>query len=189
MLIRSIGFLCRSSFEIKARRNLKMAEVNLDPFNLKMDYKIWFEKLTDGRSQSLIGEKKIELLTAIHKLGSIKSAAEQCDLDFKVAWDMINSANERFEPHDLVVSTRGRGGGSYLSPLGLEILQKYDGMNSIIKSILPKILNGYIAKVVDKKQITEDKFSLNLELNIDKNGGDANFDKPKSVFVIPIDED
>lgn len=174
----------RSDYEV-----LKMADVNLDPFNLEVDYKIWFEKVTDNGSQSLIGAKKIDLLIAIHETGSIKAAADKCNLDFKVAWEMMTSANKRFEPHDLVVSTRGRGGGSYLSPLGLEILQKYERMNSIIKSILPKILNGYIAKVVDKKQITEDKFSLNLELNINKNGGEANFDEPKSVFVIPMDED
>ena len=105
-----------------------MASVNLDPFNLEMDYKIWFEKVTNDGSQSLIGEKKIELLIAIHKLGSIKAAADVCNIDFKVGWDMIHSANERFAPHDLVVSTRGRGGGSYLSPLGLEILQKYERM-------------------------------------------------------------
>ncbi|MCE7735460.1 MAG: hypothetical protein GPJ54_11320 [Candidatus Heimdallarchaeota archaeon] len=170
-----------------------MADVNLDPFNLEMDYKIWFEKVTNDGSQSLIGEKKIELLIAIHKLGSIKAAAELCKIDFKVAWDMINSANERFAPHDLVVSTRGRGGGSYLSPLGLEILQKYERMNSIIKSILPKILDGYIADVVDVKQINDDKVSMNLNLNINKKTEESNIYKTlknsDSVFVIPIDKD
>lgn len=172
--------------------NSKMAEVNLDPFNLKMDYKIWFQKFTDGESKSLIGEKKIELLNAIHKLGSIKSAAEKCELDFKVAWDMINSANERFAPRDLVVSTRGRGGGSYLSPLGLEILQKYERMNSIIKSILPKILDGYIADVVDVKQNNSNNASVNLQLRLDKKAEESNiaeiFENSVTIFVIPLDK-
>lgn len=167
-----------------------MVEVNLDPFNLEVDYKIWFEKITDGGSQSLIGEKKIELLIAIHKLGSIKAAADQCNLDFKVAWDMINSANERFEPHDLVVSTRGRGGGSYLSPLGLEILQKYERMNTIIKSILPKIFDGYIANVVEVKENKEETLSMNLELNLNNKTEKPNpinmLRNNDAVFVIPM---
>ena len=170
-----------------------MADVNLHPFNLEMDYKIWFEKVTNERTEPLIGEKKIELLIAIHKLGSIKAAAEQCNIDFKVAWDMINSSNERFAPHDLVVSTRGRGGGSYLSPLGLEILQKYERMNSIIKSILPMILDGYIADIVDVTQTNQEKVSLNLQLNLNKKTEAANIDKilknSKTVFVIPINKD
>ncbi|OLS16855.1 MAG: hypothetical protein HeimC2_46030 [Candidatus Heimdallarchaeota archaeon LC_2] len=170
-----------------------MADVNLDPFNLEMDYKIWFEKVTNDGSQSLIGEKKIELLIAIHKLGSIKAAADVCNFDFKVAWDMINSANERFAPHDLVVSTRGRGGGSYLTPLGLEILQQYERMNSIIKSILPKILNGYMASVVDVAQETNDDISMKLQLHLNNNNNN-NLDASTSkiwknnakVFIIPI---
>ena len=170
-----------------------MEEVRLDPFNLELDYKIWFEKVTNGESQSLIGEKKIELLSAIQKHGSIKAAADQCNIDFKVAWDMIDSANERFEPYDLVVSTRGRGGGSYLSPLGLEILQKYEQMNSIIKTILPKISAGYIANVVDIKQITKDSLSVNLQVSSNVEGEGPNIGKiwknSETVFIIPMGKD
>lgn len=169
-----------------------MADVNLDPFNLEIDYKIWFEKVTNDGSHSLIGEKKIGLLIAIHKLGSIKAAADLCNIDFKVAWDMIHSANERFAPHDLVVSTRGRGGGSYLSPLGLEILQKYERMNSIIKSILPKILDGYIADIVEFEQIKGDNVSVNLQLNLNRKAEADNVNKilknSNTVFVIPIEK-
>ena len=171
---------------------VELADVNLDPFNLEVDYKIWFEKVADGGSQSLIGEKKIELLMAIHKFGSIKTAAEKCKLDFKVAWDMINSANERFKPHDLVISTRGRGGGSYLSPLGLEILQQYEKMNSIIKSILPKILGGHVAKIIKTSTVSKNILSMNLQIDPTKTGTD-NLDEImnnyKKVFVIPIDDD
>jgi len=170
-----------------------MADVKLDPFNLELDYKIWFEKVTNGESRSLIGEKKIELLNAIHNHGSIKAAADQCKIDFKVAWDMIDSANERFEPYDLVVSTRGRGGGIYLSPLGLEILQKYERMNSIIKTILPRISAGYMANIIDIKQITKDNLSVNLQISSTTKPEESNISEilknSNTVFIIPMDKD
>ena len=169
-----------------------LADVNLDPFNLEVDYKIWFDKVVESGSQSLIGEKKIQLLIAIHQSGSIKAAAEQCDLDFKVAWDMIHSANERFAPHDLVVSTRGRGGGSYLSPLGLDILQQYERLNTIIKSILPKILDGCFADVENIKEKSPNDLNLQLHVKEADNTSigkfETNMKNINRVFVIPIDK-
>ncbi|MHA2249386.1 MAG: winged helix-turn-helix domain-containing protein [Candidatus Kariarchaeaceae archaeon] len=150
-----------------------------DLFNILVDYKIWFDKITDEGSESIIGEKKIELLQAIQEKGSIKAASEKIHLDFKTAWEMVHAINDRFEPHAIVVSTRGGGGGTYLTPLGIEIVQKYTSINFILRKILPNIGKGVEGKITSQEKNTLQILLENSKENHELSGSEA-------VFVIPL---
>ena len=148
-----------------------------DIFDILVDYKIWFDKETPEGSESVIGEKKIDLLKAIDKTGSIKAASETINLDFKTAWDMVNSINERFKPHPLVVSIRGGGGGTHLTPKGVEILQKYSKINAVLKVVLSN-LDKTIYGVTDEL----DGSNLQVKLDSDSYG----LKEGSNVCIIPI---
>ena len=116
--------------------------ININDLELKC--KIWFED--PSGDQSLLGENKFELLSAIHELGSIKGAAEKCGIEYKTAWDMIHTINARFEPNQVIVSERGQNGGSSLTTLGIELMGKY---NRIIKT-----MNEVLALLNEGKEIS-----------------------------------
>ncbi len=159
-----------------------------DNFDLLVDYKIWFEKKSEEGRQPLIGEKKIQLLEAIEDTGSIKAAAEAINLDFKTAWDMVHTINEKFG-RPLVVSTRGSGGGTYLTPLGMETVQKYKAINSILGRIIENIRNGVEGTINDLiNEETSDEDGSIIQIGLKKNNGvnDALLKTGNRVYIIPI---
>lgn len=137
-----------------------------------IDFKIWFEKANDDLS--ILGEKKIELLEAVGKKGSIKAAAEACGIDYKLAWEMIDNANKRVAPKTLVDSKKGGGGGTTLTHTGLRLIERYKNVKQLIEKVLPHIIDGY--------ELDIDKINLD-EKQVKKLNG------RKKVFVIPLDED
>lgn len=106
------------------------------PDDVCLDFKIWFENAKEALS--LLGEKKIELLEAVESEGSIKAAAEKCGIDYKLAWEMIDNASQKFD-RPLVISTRGGGGGTKLTPLGTELIQTYRNTKQLVTKILSNI--------------------------------------------------
>jgi molybdate transport system regulatory protein len=76
-----------------------------------------------------IGPGKAELLESIASTGSISSAAKQMGMGYRQAWAMIDSMNEQFVA-PVVERTKGGadGGGTRLTELGVEVLERYRAM-------------------------------------------------------------
>ena len=82
--------------------------------------------LIDTSMGNFLGEKRICLLEAIDKFGSISQAAKAVPMSYKSAWDAIDEMNN--VSHDPLVlrSTGGRhGGGTALTPFGRRLIAFY----------------------------------------------------------------
>jgi molybdate transport system regulatory protein len=76
-----------------------------------------------------IGPGKAELLEGIANTGSISNAAKQMGMGYRQAWALIDSMNEQFIG-PVVDRTKGGadGGGTKLTELGVEVLERYRAM-------------------------------------------------------------
>ncbi|MGW8168668.1 MAG: TOBE domain-containing protein [Sulfurovaceae bacterium] len=88
--------------------------------------KIWISPSKD----MMLGKGRVELLEHIHTTGSISQAAKIMKMSYKAAWDSIKALNT----HELIVEkqTGGKhGGGSKLTPKGLEYIEVYKELETI----------------------------------------------------------
>ncbi|NNU81825.1 LysR family transcriptional regulator [Halovulum dunhuangense] len=75
----------------------------------------------------MIGAGKIELLRTLKRAGSISAAAREMGMGYRRAWFLLDTIQRCFrEP--LFETTRGGAdpGGSILTPLGEELIARYD---------------------------------------------------------------
>ncbi|MGA7181346.1 MAG: winged helix-turn-helix domain-containing protein [Thiobacillaceae bacterium] len=79
----------------------------------------------DGKN--FMGLGRAELLRRIAETGSIARAAKAMRMSYKAAWDAVDAMNTTYG-HALVESATGgsRGGGSLVTPEGLELLRQYE---------------------------------------------------------------
>lgn len=71
-------------------------------------------------------EKRIQLLAAIERVGSISKAAKEVPMSYKAAWDAISSINNLCPSPVVVKETGGKGGGgAKLTPYGKNLLSSY----------------------------------------------------------------
>jgi molybdate transport system regulatory protein len=72
------------------------------------------------------GPGKAELLEAIRDSGSIAAAGRRMGLSSQRAWDLVAAMNAHFrEPVVAAAKGGARGGGTALTPFGVEILAAY----------------------------------------------------------------
>jgi molybdate transport system regulatory protein len=79
-----------------------------------------------------LGPGKIELLEAIHRVGSITEAAQRMGMSYMRAWTLIRTMNRCFK-RPLVAAMRGGsqgGGGAELTATGRQALALYQKMNT-----------------------------------------------------------
>src|SRR5262245_8638915 len=78
------------------------------------------------RKGSAFGPGKAELLEHIRDSGSIAAAGRRMRMSYTRAWGLVEAMNRDFAA-PLVRSAKGgaRRGGAVLTPLGLEVLQRY----------------------------------------------------------------
>jgi len=92
----------------------------------QINSKIWISPSKD----MMLGKGRVELLEHIHATGSISQAAKIMKMSYKAAWDSIKALNT----HELLVEkqTGGKhGGGSKLTPKGLEYIEVYKELETI----------------------------------------------------------
>jgi molybdate transport system regulatory protein len=78
---------------------------------------------------AVFGPGRAELLTNIHKLGSIAAAGRAMDMSYRRAWLLVEETTQDFGAPVVVASPGGaRGGGAGLTPLGLRLLDLYERM-------------------------------------------------------------
>ncbi len=62
-------------------------------------------------NQPFLLEKRIELLFAIQRMGSISKAAKEVPMSYKSAWEAVDSMNNLSHTPILIKETGGVGGG------------------------------------------------------------------------------
>ena len=73
-----------------------------------------------------IGPGKIALLEAIARTGSITSAAKQLGMSYRRAWLLVDATNRCLvRPAVATVAGGDKGGGTVLTPLGIELVRRY----------------------------------------------------------------
>lgn len=78
-----------------------------------------------------IGPGKIDLLRAVGETRSIAAAARSLGLPYKRAWLLIDSLNEGFGRPVVETATGGKGGGgASLTPLGQQLIERYDALET-----------------------------------------------------------
>ncbi len=122
----------------------------MSKLKLLVGYKIWFEIETKEGTIPLLGEQKIRLLEAIRETGSINKASHLLGIDFKKAWQMIDSINEKISPEKIVISSKGGKGGTKLTELGEEILSQYRELHDIFQKALEESKQERI--ILEKKK-------------------------------------
>jgi molybdate transport system regulatory protein len=80
-------------------------------------------------SQIALGPGKVDLLEGIERSGSISKAARELGLSYRRAWTLVDTMNKSFKSYLVQGSAGGgKGGGSYLTPLGKKITKIYRTM-------------------------------------------------------------
>jgi len=73
-----------------------------------------------------IGPGKIALLEAIVQAGSITAAAQQLGMSYRRAWLLIDQLNRSLRKPAVESAAGGaRGGGTLVTPAGLELIERY----------------------------------------------------------------
>jgi molybdate transport system regulatory protein len=76
--------------------------------------------------ESAVGPGKIALLEAIAETGSISAAGRKLRMSYRRAWLLVDALNRTFDRPVIVATTGGKeGGGTILTPLGLEVVRRY----------------------------------------------------------------
>src|SRR6266542_1082234 len=82
-------------------------------------------RITKG-TDIAVGPGKVDLLEAIAATGSITAAAKQLGMSYRRAWLLVDTMNRCFKRPVVDAEAGGqRGGGTALTPLGAEVIQRY----------------------------------------------------------------
>ena len=84
-------------------------------------------RLRIGKDRELaVGPGKIALLEAIDETGSISAAGRKLRMSYRRAWLLVDALNRTFDAPVLTTATGGKeGGGTALTPLGIEVIKRY----------------------------------------------------------------
>ncbi len=102
--------------------------------------KVWLE--LEGRP--VFGDGKARLLQALDETGSIRGAADSLRMSYRAAWGRLKEMERRLGEPLVVRRAGGRGGGgSELTSLGKELLQRYldfrRGVNDVVDRRFRKV--------------------------------------------------
>jgi molybdate transport system regulatory protein len=102
-------------------------------FEIKVGGKLWLE----SAGERFFGPGPMELLEKIKETGSISNAAKAMNMSYKKAWELINHLNGQMNSPVVVPQAGGeKGGGSTLTPEGLELIKYYKALRKRFKTFL-----------------------------------------------------
>ena len=82
-----------------------------------------------------LGPGKIDLLRAVGETRSLSAAARSLGIPYKRAWLLIDSLNQGFGVPVVDSATGGKGGGgTTLSALGRNLIERYDSLERQINA-------------------------------------------------------
>ena len=107
---------------------------------LKLRYKLWIEK--DG--EKVFGDGPLDILHRVERTGSLRQAAEEINMSYSQAWNLIKDLEKRLGFNLLKRKVGGeRGGGSEITEEARELMTKFklfreeadQSLNSLYKEI------------------------------------------------------
>lgn len=91
-------------------------------------------------NQPFLLEKRIELLIAIKKMGSISKAAKEIPMSYKAAWEAIETMNNLSTTPIVQRETGGvGGGGTTLTPYGENLIETFEVLKREQKKFLENL--------------------------------------------------
>jgi len=85
------------------------------------------------------GPGKAELLAAIETTGSISAAGKYLGMSYRRAWLLVDAMNRCFQQPLVETATGGtHGGGTRLTPLGIQVLERYKQLQNDIRELSEK---------------------------------------------------
>jgi molybdate transport system regulatory protein len=102
-----------------------------------LEIKIGGKICLESGGERFFGPGPMELLEKIELTGSISNAAKAMNMSYKKAWELINHLNEQ-TTFPIVVPQAGgeKGGGSTLTPEGVELIKYYKALRKRFKTFL-----------------------------------------------------
>ena len=96
--------------------------------------------LIDTAMGNFLGDKRIRLLEAIDRIGSISQAAKAVPMSYKAAWDAVDDMNN-VAPEPLVYRSAGgpNGGGTELTAFGKRLIAFYRALEKESQLALEKL--------------------------------------------------
>ena len=107
---------------------------------LKLKYKIWIEK----DEEKVFGDGPLDILHRIERSGSLRQAAEEINMSYSQAWNLMKDLEKRLGFNLLKRKVGGeRGGGSEITQEARELMIKFklfrgetdQSLNSLYKKI------------------------------------------------------
>lgn len=107
---------------------------------LKLRYKIWIEK----DREKVFGDGPLDILHRVKKTGSLRQAAEEINMSYSQAWNLIKDLEKRLGFNLLKRKVGGeRGGGSEITEEARKLMTKFklfreeadQSLNSLYKKI------------------------------------------------------
>lgn len=86
-----------------------------------------------------LGPGKAELLEGIAATGSISAAGRRMGMSYKRAWQLVETLNGYFKAPLVFAAPGGKaGGGATLTPLGVQVLARYQAMMAATEAACAK---------------------------------------------------
>jgi molybdate transport system regulatory protein len=114
-------------------------------YDVFLDYSLWLKNIGN---KEIMDEDCLLLLLGIKKLGSIKQAAEEIEISYRKAWNVISKA-EKMLGFGLVVKHRGGklGGYTSLSPEGENLVNAYCSLKTDINKSIKRVTREFFHKL------------------------------------------
>jgi len=102
-----------------------------------------------------IGPGKVALLEAIEETGSITSSARKLGMSYRRAWLLVEATNNCLVRPAVETAAGGqRGGGSTLTPVGVELVRRYRALERATALAVDRKLNALMRDVSRGKRST-----------------------------------
>jgi len=90
---------------------------------LELRYKLWIEK----NREKVFGDGPLDILHRVERTGSLRKAAEEINMSYSQAWNLIKGLEKRLG-FDLLERKVGgeRGGGSEITEEARDLMMKYE---------------------------------------------------------------
>ena len=99
-------------------------------------------------SELAIGPGKVALLEAIGETGSITSSAKKLGMSYRRAWLLVEETNNGLVRPAVATATGGqRGGGTALTPVGVELVRRYRALERVTGLAVERKLNSLLRTI------------------------------------------
>jgi molybdate transport system regulatory protein len=108
--------------------------------------KIWLER----DDEKVFGAGPLDLLRRVERTGSLLQAAEEINMSYSHAWSLVQSLEKKLGFPLLLKQAGGKGGGgSVLSPQGLELASRYEGFQDEVDRLIQELFDRHFPKIPD----------------------------------------